>query len=139
MDISEIYKSMKNGSLRLVSSTGFSMPVTNPKPKVSKNWGSGRSFDQLCEECRFCYRFPDSKNKDLIRPHVVIEDEVDGLDGKRISFILLCYDRYGLCISADGTMPASWLNDPGLEISKSLKQMALDYLVQTGASDLIIP
>lgn len=138
MDAEKVSKAIKDGNLNLVSSTGFSIPVTQkPKPRISKNWDFEMSFDELCAICKYCFRFPDSKSRDNRKPHFVIS-ETDLNGDKRIVFVSISNDAHGVTVSSVGSTYYSRLLDDAADISKEPRQMVLDYLRQTNAADLIV-
>lgn len=104
---------------------------------VSKNWGFDLSFDELCAICKYCFRFPESKSRDNVKPHFVIS-ETDFNGEKRIEFVSISNDRYGITVSSEGSTYYSRLSEGGADISKDPRQMVLDYLRQTNDIDLII-
>lgn len=102
------------------------------KPIISKNWGFDQSFEELCKNAKFCFRFPNSKNKDDCRPHFVIET------GERLTYVIISNDRFGIIVNAYGSSPKSLLTEKeGVEITNDGETMVLNYLIETNAHDLI--
>lgn len=56
----------------------------------------------------------------------------------RIDFVQISNDRYGITVSSVGSMPKDVLNSPNADISKDGNQMVIDYLIETGATDLVV-
>ena len=104
---------------------------------MSKNWEFDLSFDEICAISKYSFRFPNSKSRDNVKPHFVIsETENDG--EKRIDFVSISNDRYGITVSSEGSTYHSRLSEVGVDLSKEPRQMVLDYLRQTNADDLIV-
>lgn len=58
--------------------------------------------------------------------------------GGRIEFVQISNDNYGITVSGAGSMPKSKLDNADSEISKDGNQMVVDYLIETGAGDLLV-
>lgn len=59
-------------------------------------------------------------------------------DGGGVEFIQISNNAYGIVVSGVGSMPKSKLNNNDSDISKDGNQMVVDYLIETGARDLVI-
>lgn len=59
-------------------------------------------------------------------------------DGGRIEFVQISNNAYGILVSGVGSMPKSKLDNKDSDISKDGNQMVIDYLIETGAGDLVI-
>ena len=133
MEHEKIATALKSGNLKLVSSSGFQMPV-NPlrnKPKVSNEWGFHLSFDELCEKS--LYGFRSSGGRDNQKPHIVLSEDEHRIYGVQIS-----NNQHGITISSEFSMPKNIGERPGIVFTKDCVALVVDYLRQTGAEDLVI-
>lgn len=130
-----ISKALSSGTLMLGSQrTGATLPVypLQNRPKISKDWGFDISFEEICRDCLYCFRITD-KSRDNNKPHFAMSETSD-----RIEFVQISNNRYGITVSSIGSMPKSKLDNKDSDISKDGNQMVVDYLIETGAGDLVI-
>lgn len=129
-----IAAAITNGTLRLGSNTGATIPVLQLQnhPKISKDWGFETSFDDLCKQCLYCFRIL-NKSRENNKPHFAIWER-----DSKIGFVQISNNRFGITVSAIGEMPKSVLSNNNADISKDGRQMVVDYLVETNAADLVV-
>jgi len=130
-----ISNALSSGRLILGSpKTGATVPVLplRSRPKISKDWGIDTSFEDICRDCLYCFRIRD-KSRENNKPHFAMSET-----GNRIEFVQISNNRYGITVSSVGSMPKSKLNNPRLDISRDGNEMVVDYLIETGATDLVI-
>lgn len=97
--------------------------------KISRNWGNIKSFQWMVENARFIFSH---KSYGGERIKIVVNEKIEGMDCFEIG-----YDRYGLTEKACTIFSNGWgsaIEDSSKEIVAYIKE----YLIQDGASDLII-
>jgi hypothetical protein len=130
-----ISNALSSGKLRLGSQkTRATMPVfpLQNRPRISKDWGFDTSFKGICKKCLYCFRIKDNSRENN-KPHFAMSE-----DGGRIEFVQISNNAYGILVSGVGSMPKSKLDNKDSDISKDGNQMVIDYLIETGAGDLVI-
>lgn len=130
-----ISNALSSGSLIFGSQkTGVTMSVSplQSRPKISKDWGFDISFEEICRDCLYCFRITD-KSRENNKPHFAMSETID-----RIEFVQISNNQHGITVSSVGSMPKSKLDNKDSDISKDGNQMVVDYLIETGAGDLVL-
>lgn len=130
-----IANALAGGTLKVGSkATGTTLPVLPLQnlPIISEHWHFEKSFDDLCKSCLYCFRIHNKSREDN-KPHFAMAE-----NGARIEFVQISNDNSGITVSGVGAMQKSKLDNADLEISKDGNQMVVEYLIETGASELIV-
>lgn len=97
------------------------------KFKISPNWGSTVTIDEMVAEAKFCFSWTGYKG---LRPRVVLKQPICGVDCFEIG-----YDRYGLIVESECVFSAI-IGDAIIDSTKEICGFIESFLISEGASEL---